>query len=1793
MRPPRAAAPAGRLSLLLSARTPDRLPALAERLAARIEALAATEADPRALLADVAFTLAVGRVRFEHMASVEAATVAEAVAGLRSIGQGAAAIADPAAWERVAASLGSGRRRVALPGYPFNGDSYWVDGAPRPIPIPADGPVLPGRSPTGIAPADDGHRLHLPAGSPVIDLHRVRGRPTLPGVASALAALRAAEAAGFGACRRVRDIVWLRPLAAADGPVEARIALVACERNIGFEIAGPDGLACRGRIEPTGDPLALPVPEDGQEWSAEALYDRLLETGLDYRADYRPIRSVRVSPHGAVAELDIAVIGTGFADWPLPPPLLDAALQVAAASTLPADGGPAPTLVPFSAARIDLAPEAARDWRRAARIVARPVPAVTGDPVRRFDAAILTADGRPLASVSGLVARPLGVPRRVAAAADPVAAPVSAPETGIGDWAFVPVWRPPAVEPAAPPVRAVVLAADGTGPLAGRLAGRIAESRVAAMPRPGDEDAAQALAGAVREAGCLVLVLAGAGGDGLAPPLGLLAVLRALKRSALLDPLRILAISEAALDVDDGDPSDPAVAGMLGIVRVAARECRRWRVACVDLPANPGDAAVDLALADPGDAKGREVALRWRAGDLVRLVARLERRALPPAPRPAWRPGGHVAIVGGAGGIGAALAERLAARHRARLTLVGRSAETDGILALLARIEAAGGQAVYASADAADPAVLAAALAVGRDRFGPIHTAIHSAIVMQDRALDGLDDETFARAFAVKAAGTAALARATRDDPLDRLLLFSSANSFAAMAGQANYVAGCLVKDALGRRVAAEGRPVRIVNWGFWGEVGRVATPDYRDRLARSGVEPISAAEGLDAIDRVVTAAEFGGQVLVLKAGEQALREIGAVEDAPAAPDAVPVAAGPVNGIEDALGEYEALDRIARGEIARWLAGQGVLGAPGERFRLGALEDRLAPAPRHGRLVDALVDMLVCDGTLGAEPGGLVVRRAAPDAAVLLAGRAALLAARPAYRAHLGLLDACLSAYGAVLRDDRPATDVLFPGGSLDLVAPMYTGNPMVDAFNDRAADAVAAAVPGGGRGSILEFGAGTGSLTAALLSKLDRIGGVSSYRFTDLSLGFCRAAERRFAIGRPWFGTGLLDIGRPAGGQGLEPGGYDVVVGANVIHATPSIADSLATARSLLRPGGTLVLYEMMAPHDFVTVTFGLLDGWWVATDARLPHSPLLDAGLWREALAAAGFPEVEIIDGRRHGIVIARPAAASRASRPPVPAETRNPLLRARAARREEPAPGASEAGEGELAAAAEALVVEALVEALEMPAHEVRPDRAFADMGTDSLLSVDVVAALARRLGIELKPTVLFSNPTVRQLAVHLAALAPQALRTGPPAIRPAPVARHPQSPSADRGADSAIAIVGASGRFPGAGDLDAFWAAIAAGRDSVGPVPAERWDHRAVLAASPAPAGRTDCPDGGFLADVELFDPLFFGLSPAEAAAMDPQQRILLEECWRALEDAARSGPDLPGSRTGVFVGTVTGDYQGRLRAAGAPSDVHAFMGSAASMTAARVAYHLDLRGPALSIDTACSSALVAVHQAVESLRAGACDMALAGGVAVMTTPGFYVAAASAGMLSPGGRCRALDAGADGFVPGEGVAMFVLRRLADALRDGDPVRAVIRASGVNQDGASNGITAPNGAAQHALLASLYGAGGVDPSGVRLVELHGTGTRLGDPIEMEALAAAFAAAAPPAGGWRVGSVKSNIGHALPAAGAAGLAKAMLALEHGVLPPTLHVARPNPLIDGLGGRFTAQARAEPWPADAPRRAG
>ncbi|MGW1716812.1 acyltransferase domain-containing protein [Streptomyces sp. NPDC002156] len=466
------------------------------------------------------------------------------------------------------------------------------------------------------------------------------------------------------------------------------------------------------------------------------------------------------------------------------------------------------------------------------------------------------------------------------------------------------------------------------------------------------------------------------------------------------------------------------------------------------------------------------------------------------------------------------------------------------------------------------------------------------------------------------------------------------------------------------------------------------------------------------------------------------------------------------------------------------------------------------------------------------------------------------------------------------------------------------------------------------------------------------------------------------------------------------------------------------------------------------------------------------------------------------------------------------------------------------------------------------DVPMDRPLADLGMSSRDAVVLAGELSRATGRELAATLLWEAPTGDALVAYLCRA-----ETGPGTGTGTGVAQAP----APATADEPVAVIGVGCRLPGGvhGPGD-YWRLLADGVDAVRRVPEDRWRDFGAFPPSDAPLY------GGYLDDITGFDADFFRITPREAAVMDPQQRILLEVVHEALDHAAVPAASLAGTATGVFIGVSAAEYGSLTGADPATVDPWAPAGGALSVTAGRLAYVLDTRGPSMAVDTACSSSLVAVHHACVSLRTGESDTAIAAGVNLLLSPTVGVAFQRAGALAPDGRCKPFSAAADGIGRGEGCAAVLLKRLSDAERDGDRVLAVIRATAVNSDGRSNGLLAPNPAAQQALLTTVYARSGLSPAHIDHVEAHGTGTRLGDPIEAGALSAVLGAGRDPDQPLLLGSVKGNLAHLEAAAGIAGLVKTVLALHHDVIPPSLHCTDGSALDDV---RLRVVTECEPWP--------
>ncbi len=1344
---------------------------------------------------------------------------------------------------------------------------------------------------------------------------------------------------------------------------------------------------------------------------------------------------------------------------------------------------------------------------------------------------------------TGVKVRPLRDGGSVATSAGVNAPGVSsAPDTTGAAHILAPCWRaePAPAGASAERIKGIVLDDALTAPIRTEVVGprlRYDDPTLAEMLARG---LSEAQSGRGDEAVEVWLLVGGAAWSldaaGVTAARGWLAALlqigRILQRTSKVARVRLVTTGLAAPHGTAPGEGAALQGTLLGALRSLPRELPTIGICAVDLPPSavgvPGthgaahsdgagkasahtDALISAVAAEPCGREAPLVAVRE-----ARYRQTLEELPVDGQPE-GFREQGSYLVLGGRGGIGSRIVEHLAERYSARLLVVGRSVPDGWFDDLSARVRAAGGSCHYQRGDMTEPGVLAAAVAQAQTRYGRVDGIVHAVASVRSGRLDEL---TMADVDAVLATKVEAVIEARRLIGDGLLVLSSSVAGIFGSQGGFNYAAANSFLGSYAEAAAAMRGPTCAIDWGLWHDVGLASR--YAGQVVRSypGIKAFSATDGLHALETAVAQRQPHS---VVWAGR------------PAAADAFRSQAG-LDGVEAA----NLLDRYARAKIGEQL----------RRLDIAGVE----LAPEHRQLVASMRTVAVDD----------------PGTAQLREG---LLAQAPDLGGHVRQFDQVLSGLDSLLHGEKQPSDLLFPQGDLSGVEDIYSGNRLFDPVNEMvaeaAADALDRAATTGRRLRILEIGAGVGGTTAAVLPMLsDEV----EYHYTDLSAAFLRRGSSRFG---ERVQTATLDIERDPVQQGFPAGGFDLVLAANVLHATDDLDGALENIKTLLAPGGRLVLAEMVAPSPVYTVIFGVTKQWWSEDERRLPHGPLLARTTWEQVLAEHGLQATLSED-------VVRPGAMA--------------VITCTQVHQGDVSEDKSQTD----TVAAIAQQLRKMVRLLTADSNAPMADDApWQELGIDSLLNNEFVATLSRQYG-PLPATTLFEHRTIGALAAYLAGLMPDEGTRSIPASEPAASCADPvrplvttpsggwtpSSPSAET-TTAPVAVIGLAGRYPGARDVDAFWDLLHEGRTSVREVPADRWDWRTARALGGG-YGRWGC----FLEDWDLFDPAMFRLTPRDAANIDPQERLFLQVALEAFETAGYARRALVGRPVGVFAGvTATTHLLAERDARREGADNPGYAVSAFASVANRVSHVFDLNGPSLAIDTMCSSSLTAVHLACEAVRSGDAEMALAGGVNLYLHPDRFAGLCSLGMMSRGSRTKAFGTGADGFVPGEGTGAVVLKRLDQAEADGDTVYAVILGSAVNHGGGAGGYTVPNPHAQAELIATALRRAGVAPTSLQYLEAHGTGTALGDPIELRAAMTALGSSTP----LRVGSVKPNIGHGEAVAGIAGLTKTILQLHHGRFVPTLHARPANPALGIDGSALQIQHVAEPWPApdNGLRRAG
>ncbi len=1722
--------------------------------------------------------------------------------------------------------------RLALPTYPFAHERLWVD--TRVMPMVESGTPASALHPLVHTNVSDLYRQAytsvLTGTESCLRDHVVGGDKILPAVAY-LEMVRTAMALAMpGAAAdqviELRNTVWAKPLiVAGPHPVEIVLQPDAESGSIAFTIASTaqsqEGdstdnadtgqMHCQGEaafVTDTANPIIdlrrLEARMDQGRVDADTVYGMFSSVGVAFGPAHRALRAVTLGTDEALAQLYLPdVVSPADPRYVLHPSLVDSALQACSCLGRSAQGEAGAPLLPFALDSLRVIAPCQSDmvaWvRRAASGSDNP------DAPLHFDIDILDTDGRLCVQMRGFTARPRG-----GSASQQDAKPRT--------HALVPVWN--RVDPAQsssgasttqrlvvagnedalrwvkqsfPDAEALLLASmTDENSLTGFLQNNVdhllwVAPDVLDASQNTDVDTASALAG-LRDVFNLV---------------------KAALPLAQTPRWTFLTRSTQAVHADDRIA--PRNAGIAGFVGSLSREYPHWDIRLLDV-----DSLDTLTARDCNDIAGDATAanLAYRDGEwFQRGLGSLE---ATPASHDGYRQGGTYVVVGGAGGIGVAWSRYMIERYNARLVWIGRRSLDAGIAANIEALAALGHAPMYVSADATDLDALQQAAERIRATYPVVHGVVHSAIDLRDQSLAQMDAAELERAVAAKMAVAIHLDTVFGEQDLDFVMFFSSMISFTTGAGQANYAAGSTFADGFALALAQRRPyPVKIMNWGYWGGVGVVADPFHQERMRKMGIGSIDAPEAMAALQTLVDHPGLSQMAVIKTLNPQALasfvlpERVGGRHRASSShlPDAVndarAVLAVPAEqAIRDDMLD-EDVDALSVDILVSALAGLGVV-------ITDAYEKAAAHIhPAHARWLQTSLDLAK---TQNRAP------RAWDELWREWESRKASWMTNPRCRAQLLLLESCLRALPEILSGNRAATDVIFPNASMEHVQGVYEGHALADCCNNAVGELLVAWLrrqPSTNKIRILEIGAGTGGTTKNLLPRLARFGDrIEEYCYTDLSKAFLIHAETQFRALCPGLNPRIFDVSRAPLQQGIEAGRYDVVVATNVLHATPDIRQTLRHAKAVLRPGGIVLINEMTGWSLLRHMTFGLLEGWWLYEDEALrePGSPGLAVETWRRQLACEGFDDIALVVPEAHAfgqLVVAGASdglwrqrmspVAPTASSAPAPARLAAPVAAVAPEIRRDAATNNTKAvvekgAQGSVRDRCLAHLRHAVAGVLRLDETRVSPNQPLADYGLDSILVIGLTSQL-RKAFPAITSTLFFEAGNLSDLADMLLRSYPEQAEqlfgqqeagdSVSREVKPAQAALPSRSlrlsaPAAASNASAVaplhaasifdVAIIGLSGRYPMANDMETFWDNLSQGRHCVSEIPPDRWDWRRFHDEDPDAAGTIYTRWGGFLDHIDQFDPLFFRISPKDAKAMDPQERQFLQVCYHAIEDAGYRPDTLARpDKVGVFVGVMNARYTAQ--------PLHYSIAN-------RVSFALDFRGPSVAVDTACSSSLTAIHFALDSLYSGLSECVIAGGVNLIVDAGHFQELTAVGMLSHDDRCRAFGAGADGFVDAEGVGAVVLKPLAQAERDGDLIYGVIKASAINAGGRTNGYTVPNPVAQAAVVSEALRRANVPASDVSCIEAHGTGTALGDPIEVAGLRRAFEMDTQERGFCAIGSLKSNFGHCESAAGIAALTKVLLQLKHGQLVPTLHAEAVNPEIDFAQTPFRLQRHLQNW---------
>ncbi|WP_338862076.1 amino acid adenylation domain-containing protein [Mycetohabitans rhizoxinica] len=1778
-------------------------------------------------------------------------------------------------------------KRISLPSYPFARERIWVSGESH---FPS------------LGQQSGGGRVHPLLHTNVSDLsqqkfisifdgrefflrdHLIRDHKVLPGVAY-LEMAREAIIRSLGeqvptGVLSLRNLVWSQPVMLSqqsDDSVEVEIRIDSPdEHRLTFDILErkQQAVCCQGEAdfvqdadEPAESLTSLQAAIGGHMLDADALYRLFDSMQIYYGPWHRSVKALRIDGGQVLAQIELPQALTSEHErLVLHPSLMDGALQ-ATVGLLVADQldqGLTPQLthtwVPFALTQLQLS---GAELGHQIWAWVRPCTEQTEAGQSTFNVDIYNQQGQHCAALREFALRVMKKPSPLE---------VMLEDRPQSDCYLVEKWQRFCPQDLVPSTgRLLLISNDPQGH----------KQLIARYPQAGSllldgHESIEQLTERLREVGPIehLIWLAPAtlaqqeNLDGMirAQQHGVLSCFRLIKALLALaldqQPLTWTVMTRGVLTVsNEADshsqavtgPVAPAHASVHGLIGVMAKEYSHWRVRLVDLPVGDGWPTVD-PLSLPTHPRGDALVCRddvwyrqylapylplseWDATDAVAQLGDVDSL---------YRDEGVYLVIGGAGGIGRLWSEYLIRTRRAQIIWLGRREQNSDIDQAIAELAKLGPAPRYLRADASNHAALRQAVAQVYTEYGRIHGVVHAAIQLQDQSLARMDEQRFTTGLAAKVDVCVRLAEMFAHQPLDFMLFFSSLQSFTKSAGQSNYAAGCTFKNAFGHYLAQQcSYPVKVINWGYWGHVGSVASEDYRRRMAEVGLGSIEGEQAMAALDMLLAGPL--SQLTFLRTSQRLSDTFShlALPTHPAGPfgeygqrltQAYPSLIARIK--KHLVVDNHAIRTVTQQMQARKAAIDALQGRllyaqlqqlgwfSSEHEIIEQMKQRSGLLPMYERWIDKSLDELAQRGYLSMEGGHCptAYRVAHPQPLAVESLWNEWEAQKPDWLEHASLkaevilAEATLRVLPAILNGRIMATDIMFPDSSMAMVEGIYKHNPVSDFFNEVMLNAMVEFVRARLEQApqtpirILEIGAGTGGTSARAFEKLRPYQRqIAEYCYTDVSQAFLMHARQTYGPDNPYLNYQLFNVDRPLAEQGIKIGHYDLVMATNVLHATQDLRRTMKNAKAALKHNGLVMINEICRNGLFTHLTFGLLKGWWLFDDQdlRLPGGPALAPKQWKQVLESEGYRQVYYPALADHDlgqqIVIAESNGVIWQDRhsdvEPTKVAPKRLAVRAAPASRP-PQRSVNTVSVGEVTPQALKDQTVHYLKQMIGGLFKIRPEQIDAGepletYGIDSILVVQLTNLLRDKLS-GISSTLFFEYQTIDALADHFVGSQKDQLRAllG---LDKASVVEQPASvDTASTHVANTLVKLAAGHRFAaktpdsapkGQGGTDVAIIGLA-GRYAHSDNVQALWQRlkNGENCIDEVPADRWDWRQ-------------YFDQTPGKKGSIYTRWGGFIRDIDKfdplffhiSPHEAQKMDPQERLFLEEAYhcisdAGYTPGRLSERHRVGvfvGVMNGTYTHQSSYWSI-ANRVSYQFNFQGPSMAVDTACSSSITAIHLALESLHSGVSDCALVGGVNLVIDPVHYMRLTEMKMLSSGKQCKAFGTDADGFVAGEGVGALLLKPLAQAEADGDRIYGVIKGSMINAGGKTNGYTVPNPLAQSRLVADSLARAGVEARAVSYVEAHGTGTSLGDPIEIAGLTRAFNSGAETAAKQycAIGSIKSNIGHCESAAGIAGITKVLLQLKHRQLAPSLHADELNPEIDFANTPFIVQQSLADW---------